>query len=320
LLFSVSFGGKNPPSPERAATTAHFQGDRAVKRSFNCPLSALVTVVCVAMVPSLLSADTIGYAVTQPSSGLPGAQDQLYSVDLTTHAATLLGTTETSPGNFVGIDALALSPNSTLYATDSAGILYTLNKTNGAATAIGGTGLGAVRGMHFLGNTLLGTNTGNPTTIYSINTTTPSSTAPVVTFTQGVSRALTLENSNTALVPSDSPTTPSLIAVNLTTGANTVRGTINTSSGTLAAMDFNSSLTTLYGLDALGNEFTINPLNGAATLVGNTGGSYFYTDLAIAPLQQSTPEPASITLLCTGFLAVGGIGLRRRKTKPSTAR
>jgi len=283
-----------------------------IKRAFACLLSAVVSLLGLVIAPSRLSADVIGYAVTQPSNGGIGAQDQLYSVDLSTHAATLLGSTATGPGSFVDIDGLALSPNQTLYATDGSGVLYTLNKANGAATAIGSTGLGAVRGLHFLGNTLLGTNTGDPTTIYSINTTTPSNTTPVVTFSQGVSRALTLENSNTALVPSDSPATPSLISVNLTTGANTVLGPINTLSGTMAAMDFDSSLTTLYGLDALGNEYTINPLNGNTTLVGNTGGAFFYTDLAISPLQQSAPEPASVAMLCTGLLAVWGIGVRRR--------
>jgi hypothetical protein len=78
-------------------------------------------------------------------------------------------------------------------------------------------------------------------------------------------------------------------------------------------MDFDSTLTTLYGLDNLGNEYTINPLNGNATLLGNTGGSYFYTDLAIAPLQQATPEPATVALLASGLLAVGGCHIARRR-------
>lgn len=53
-----------------------------------------------------------------------------------------------------------------------------------------------------------------------------------------------------------------------------------------------------------GNIFTVDPLTGAETLVGNTGLN-FVGDLAF-----SVPEPASLALLVIGIL--GLIGLRRR--------
>lgn len=286
-------------------------------KTLNCLVSVLVCLAGMVMAPARSSADLIGYAVAQPNNGGIGPEDQLFSVDLTTHTATLLGSTQTSPSNYVDIDSLALSSNGTLYAADGSGILYTLDKTNGAATEVGNTGLGAVRGMHFLGGTLLGMNTNNPTTIYSLDTSTANPTA-FISFAQGPARALTFSDGNTALVPSDTPTAPSLVAVNLTTGGTTVLGTINTLSNSLAAMDFDGSLTTLYGLDNLGNEYTINPLNGNATLLGNTGGSYFYTDLAIAPFQQSTPEPATLALLASGLAAVGGCRILRARRGPSS--
>lgn len=55
-------------------------------------------------------------------------------------------------------------------------------------------------------------------------------------------------------------------------------------------------------------------LNDGGTLPGNWPGvDYYYGTLNY----QSTPEPATLTLLASGILAIGGFGLYRRRRKTS---
>ncbi len=220
--------------------------------------------------------------------------DDLYSINLGTATATLIGST----GAF--LEGIAFSPGGTLYGTDASGNLYTINPSTGASTLIGNTGLGDVEGLIFSGNTLLGTNFTNPTTIYSINTSTAGVTPLVTTDPgEGVTRALTLENSNTALIASDSPTFQTLISVNLTTGATTVLGSLG--SNGIYGMDFGNSV--LYGLGQQGAVYTIDPTTGATTLVGSTG-SQFWLDLAITN-SATVPEPSTFVLAVSAVLLVG---------------
>src|SRR5215475_13077717 len=76
-------------------------------------------------------ADQIGYAIT--NLGFPNP-DVLYSVNLTTATATLIGST----GTF-NLEALAISPEGNLFATGFlqsggrfADFLYSINKNTGA--------------------------------------------------------------------------------------------------------------------------------------------------------------------------------------------
>jgi hypothetical protein len=235
-----------------------------------------------------LRADIMAYAVDN--------DENLYSVDLSTATATLIGST----GEF--LEGIAISPGGTLFATDGFGNLYTLNSATGAATLVGSTGLGDVEGLAFDGNTLLATNFNNPTTIYSINTTNANATS-VVTASTGVVRAMSLLDSNDVYV-SATPVFQNLETINLTTGGVTDIGVLADSS-LIAALAYNG---VLYGLDVSGNEYTINPTNAALTLVGNAGG-HAYLDATLAPV-AAVPEPASIFLL---FGVIGAVGMRLRK-------
>src|SRR5690349_17350672 len=76
--------------------------------------------------------------------------ENLYQIDVTTGATTLLGST----GQFM--EGLALSPGGQLFGTDSSGLLYSINPLTGASTLIGDTGRGNVEGLDFNGNTLVG--------------------------------------------------------------------------------------------------------------------------------------------------------------------
>jgi hypothetical protein len=243
-----------------------------VRRSF----IRLAAITCVALLGSAtaLRADVIGFAVD--------TLQNLYSVNFTTATATTIGNT----GHF--LEGLAISPGGQLFGTDTSGNLFSINSSTAAATLIGNTGRGNIEGLAFNGNTLLGTNFSNPTTIFSINTSN-ASTTDVVTTGQGVTRAMTIESANTALLSSDSPLSQSLIAVDLTTGANTNRGHFN-DGNLITAIGFGDG--TLFGLDGAGNVLTINPANAQVTVVGNAGG-HFYLDLTI-PAVAAVPEPTSL--------------------------
>jgi hypothetical protein len=118
-------------------------------------------------------ADQIGFAVD--------AAENLYSLDLTTAAATPIGPT----GQL--LEGLAISPQGSLFGTDFLGNLFSVSRSTGAATLVGNTGVGDIEGLSFSGTTLIGTNfsnLGGPTTVYSINTSTAAPTA-ITGFSQG---------------------------------------------------------------------------------------------------------------------------------------
>jgi hypothetical protein len=243
------------------------------------------------------AADQLGFAVDNTTT--------LFSVDLTTAAATPVGPT----GQF--LQGLAVSPTGALFGTDFLGNLFSVSKTTGAATLIGSTGLGDIEGLTFRGTTLIGTNfsnLGGPTTVSAIDTTTAAPTT-ITSFSQGPVRAMALVNPNTVDVASDSPVSQSLVSVNLLTGTNTSLGQLpSTGAALIAALNFGTD-GVLYALDPLGNEFTIAS-NGAGIPVGNTGGQY-WLDLTMASTvldppgdPPGVPEPNSMALLLTAALGL----------------
>ena len=239
--------------------------------------------------------DVMAYAVDT-------ARD-LVSVDLTTATASVIG----SLGPVGLPEGLAISPGGALFMTNDGGTLYSVSATTGTATAIGSTGLGDVEGLAFNGGTLLATDfVLGATSVYTIDPTTGAATLLVTTNPgEGIARALALMNPTTALIAAGSAGSESLVSINLTTGATSVLGAIQSS-------DFVAAMATgpggiLYGLTGAGNEVIINP-DGSTTLVGNTGGQ-FYLDMAIIP--GVAPEPSSLALL--GVAGVVGLGARLRR-------
>ncbi len=222
-------------------------------------------------------ADIFAYAVD--------VLDNLNLVDLTTHTASVIGPTNAP------LEGLALSPGGALYGSGANGLLYSMDRTTGAATPIGNTGLFDVEGLVFNGSTLLATNTNNPTSVYTIDPTTAASTLLVTTNPgEGKARALALMNDTTALIVSDSPVTQSLVSIDLTTGMTAVIGTIG-DEVSVFAMAFGPG-GVLYGLDKAGNEIIISTTDGSTTTVGNTGGQ-FWLDMTIIP-PAAVPEPSSL--------------------------
>src|SRR5437868_4607938 len=111
------------------------------------------------------AADQLAFAVDNT--------ENLFSVDLTTASATLVGNT----GQF--LQGLAVSPQGSLFGTDFLGNLFSVSKATGAAAFIGSTGLGDIEGLTFRGTTLIGTNfsnLGGTTTVSAIDPTTAAAT------------------------------------------------------------------------------------------------------------------------------------------------
>jgi hypothetical protein len=83
------------------------------------------------------------------------------------------------------------------------------------------------------------------------------------------------------LVVGDGPPANTLYSIALHTGEVVAIGTLDIGTALLPAMDFVDGV--LYGLDSLGNEWTIDPDTADVTFVGNTGGQFWLDMKAIPP-------------------------------------
>ena len=224
-------------------------------------------------------------------------------MDFATATATLVGNTGVSL-----MEGLAFSPGGTLYGTDSSGRLYSINTSTAAATQIGTTGQGDIEGLDFVGNTLVGSTFGSsPSSFFSIDIATAATTL-ITSANVGVVRSLTDVDSNTALVINGSIGSEQSTFVNLTTGAITPIGPLNSVSGFIVAEDLGTD-GVLYGLDSAGNAYSIDGTTGVSTLIGDTGNQFFL-DLSIPVAATATPEPSTFVLLAGAGLVFAG--LRKR--------
>jgi hypothetical protein len=230
----------------------------------------------------------------------------LFSIDLGTAISTLIGNVG------VPLESLAFSPGGILYGADAGGILYTIDTATGTPTAVGATGLGRIEGLDFNGDTLLASDFSPSTTIYALD---PATAAPSFVATsgppQGVARSLAVLDADTVLIVSDTPSLRSLVSIDLTLGTSTVLGTIQTEN--IFGIDFGPN-GVLYGVDRLGDEYTINPTDGSTTLVGSTG--IRLRGLAI----QAVPEPAGLAMLTSGALVLLVYAGRRNTARKRSLR
>lgn len=260
---------------------------------------AIIAIALAAGLASPASADPLAYAVD--------TNRDLYSVDLATGAAALIGST----GRF--LEGLALSPGGDLFATNNSGDLFGVDPLTGTVTLIGSTGIGNVEGLDFLGGTLLGIGfTGTPT-LYSIDTVTAAATPLLAAGSPtGFVRAIAVLDANTLLLRGDGPPNNTLYALSLTSGAVTSIGTLAVTGAQFAAMDFASD-GNLYGLDNEGSAWSIDPVTATVTLIGDTG-SQFWLDMAARPSTAvpAVPEPGALGLALGLALSLAASWRRRR--------
>jgi hypothetical protein len=122
---------------------------------------------------------------------------------------------------------------------------------------------------------------------------------------------MTLEDSTTALVVSQTLNGQSLSSLNLEPGATSSLVKLNSKS-LIAAVAFDPSTKTLWELDLSGNIGTVNPANGAITQRGNTG-DHFWTDA----VSKSVPEPSTWVSSSIALLILAVCRCLRRRRTPS---
>jgi carbonic anhydrase/acetyltransferase-like protein (isoleucine patch superfamily)/streptogramin lyase len=165
------------------------------------------------------------------------------------------------------MEGLAIAPDGELFGTNRTGDLFRISTTTGSADLVGFTGVGAIIGLDFLGETLLASDGQQIPMIWSIDTTTAESTHLVtVNRPIGMIRSLAVLDVNTVLVTADyNPNTGSacsdsgncLVEIDLTTGFATFVGDLAIGA-VVSGLDFGAD-GNLYGTDWLGGLWQIDP-------------------------------------------------------------
>jgi hypothetical protein len=217
----------------------------------------------------------LAYGVAETPNG---SDSGVWSVDVTSGASTLIGTTGIENAILFGV---ARDPTTgQLYGTTAGGVLYAVSSTTGEATLIGNTGRGAIDGLDFDGSTLLGSTFGSTLnavpTIFSINLATAhtSNVAAADIAADGI-RAMAVLNRTNVLILSDKSTNDQdqgLYSIDLTTGNTAFIGDF-VSHG-CNAINFLSD-GNLYALDSHGNSYRVDPATAVTTRLANTGGQYW---------------------------------------------
>jgi len=192
-----------------------------------------------------------------------------------------------------------------LFGTTSTGLLYTIDTTTAAATLVGNTGLGNIEALDFNGNDLLGVNFSSTPSVFSLNqTNAAASLVATASISTGVVRSGVVLNPTTMLVRGDNGSN-TLYSISLTGGATSAIGVMPS---TVFGMDFLGP--TLYGVDADGRLYNINPGTGGMTQIGDTGTQTYLSLAMINPI----PEPSSIALTMIGGVALVGLAIKRRRS------
>ena len=258
------------------------------------------------------------------ASGSNGVNGHLYTINPATGAMiTDVGALMNATGAPFGLTGMAFM-GGTLYGTVSnasptgAGTLVSINPFTAQVTSIGtffAAGGGTMSDITSIGGTLYGWRSNADHSLYTINTTTGA--ASIVGAGSGnpgfgggglaANAAGTMFVSPNGSFASSGFTQGSFYTVNTTTGALTSLGVHSGLSGVINAMTFDGA--TLYGINgdqggpSLTNLVTINPANGAVTVVGPSINDL--DAIAVNPV----PEPATMAVLGIGALAL----LRRRR-------
>lgn len=250
----------------------------------------------------------VGSGAAPVPGGLYGTDGaNLYLINKTTGAASLIGPHGIPPAEF-GVGALSFGPDGSLYGTtmgQNVAKLYKIDTGTGAATAVGsGMSLPFVLegGLGFVCSSTRGVNeldlNNGEVKTYSVNTT--SGVGTRVGPAMGENRDLNgLAYDGTKLWGIDRLTN-TIGTVDWATGAYAAGATITVSgspfvignTGGLAADPANGTLYAAFG--STGGLYTLNPITGAATLIGVNNVAFDLAFAAIPATPTPTPSPTPI--------------------------
>lgn len=254
---------------------------------------AAALTLCAAALPAQAQ---IGYALRGD------VDDSLYSVNLSTGAATLIG-----PVGFSDVEGLSFQPGTgTLFGVDdSLEQLITINLSTGVGTFVGNLGVSTLNpslAFDNAGNLFIADDTRN---FYSVN---PGTGAATLIGSTG--RDITgLTALGTTLYGLDDGNN-ALVTINPGTGATTLVGSLGIDIDE-PGLDFDAS-GTLFAIGDGTDIYRIDTSTGAATFVATTLNGF--EALAIAPATTGViPEPGTVALLASGLLPLAGVAIRRRR-------
>ena len=244
--------------------------------------------------------------------------DNLYTINTTTGAATLVGPT----GQDLSLSGLAYdTANSTMYVsdvslpTDGYG-LGSVNLATGAVAIIGSHVISNdIMGLAFIGNTLYGSDADNDS-LDTINLATGAATivGPFVNQDSNGMKCLAYDSETNTLYGMGNT---NVYTIDPMTGTATLVGPLGVTFGNYVGCEVDSSTGILYaGDDPAGNLYSVNKTTGTATLVGPTGIQI--SGLAYVP-SKATSVPTMNEWGMIIFLIAAGFGsvyyLRRLKIK-----
>jgi len=241
---------------------------------------------------------------------------QLWDIDPSTAAIS-----NSRPTSVLSPIDIAVSPGGTVYSANASSVgaftnLWTVNRTTGASTKVGATGVGLIEGgLAFTnGGVLYGTWTTSPfgNNLVTLNTSTGAAT--IVGLITGVSdiSAMTFgEDGKLYAIDTKvgAGNAPLLYTINPASGAILTSTAITGAAvggGALAGLARDPDSGTFYAaFNGPGMLYTLNVSSGVVTPVGSLGS----LGANIAGL-AFTPEPSAALLLMIGAAAAG---LRRRR-------
>jgi hypothetical protein len=266
--------------------------------------------------PTPTPTPTPGPPPTLPALFGSSKSGQLFSIDLTTGAGTLIGNIPvgTLPAPFNGTTEIVYN-NSTKRAFSQfndgnfAGQEFNIN--TGAAIGSPISNGGSYDGLEWVGSTLYGAvifSAGGPSQLKTLNPFTGTSTL-IGSTGIGPIDGLAYDQTTGTMYGTTGGTKNSsnLVTINLTTGVATVIGSVGFNAGSLKfGLDGNLYAGSVGGT---GNLYRINKSNGASTLVGNTGfinvtGLALVT--AVPPPPTPTPTPKTVQFSSSSYTVSEG--------------
>jgi hypothetical protein len=255
---------------------------------------------------ALMSADA---AQTAPILYGSSATGQLFTINITTAAGTLVGTLP--GGGSTEIEFDNTSGRAWTQFPDGAFTIQQFDINTGAGIGVPTPDAGSYTGLEFVGSTLYGTvilagGGSAPSSLQILNPVTGSSTLVGPTRAGPISG---LAFNGVMYGIAGGPGPANLYTIDLVTGAASLIGSTGIQAGSL---EFGPDANLYAGTTGAngGRLYRVDPLSGASTLVGATG----FDDVTGLALVNLIPEPDTLRLLCVAGLLLFMVGVGRSRS------